>query len=472
MTQIFKIKSFKGGISDYEDAGIQGSFKFGSNLDIHRNIDSLTPGYALSDDLAVGTMTALTLFIVPSSDGNTYFFNADGKIYKRTSGGTYTLVYTDADGVITGACEFPQNNGKSYLFWSTSIRLRAKEIPGNSGWSDVDASIVNKDAVTYTYPKTNLTSATWHTMKQINGVLLIANKSEVAMVGYDGSYTTSALQLIPGNLSKCLMENKGYAYIGGTKVDLAQNAELFVWDTAQSLNWNTKNTVPSSAINALINAEYPLMQVGTSGQILLADPTNYTLPIVSFPGGGQVKPDAVEVDSGMALFGSYGNGTGKSGVYSYGRKKKNANSVLNLEYALDCDEIGSIRKVGTTLLIAYKNGSDYGVKKVSTDRAVGTYESLDLVFPTSSRETVLDKIRLITAPLPSGTSIEAYRRMDKTGDFVKCYLEGGSESFNITNGKEVWFLVGDTGKIAEIKLILRSNGVYAPEVYSIEAYFS
>ena len=31
----YRIKSFRGGISDEEDKGIKGSFKFGQGLDIH-----------------------------------------------------------------------------------------------------------------------------------------------------------------------------------------------------------------------------------------------------------------------------------------------------------------------------------------------------------------------------------------------------------------------------------------------------
>ena len=467
--QLFKIKSYKGGISDFQDTGVVGSFKFGSNLDIHRDTNSLTCNQALSDDLATGTLNGLPLFIVPSSDGNTYFFCEGGRIYKRTSAGVYSLVHTDAGGTIKGAAEFAQNNGKTYLFWATNTALHSKEIPGNATWAtDLDATISSE-----TYPNT-LTASAWHTMKQINGNLLIANGATLAMIAYDTSFTASALTLIPGNVSKCLMEHKGYAYIGNTKTDTASNAEMFAWDTAQSLNWNGKNTIPSSAINAMINAEYPLMQVGTSGQILLADISNYTMPIVSFPGGGQVNPDAVEIDGGLALFGSYGNGTGKTGIYSYGRKKKNANTVLNLEYAFDCGEIGSIRKVGSTLLMAYENsaGTAWGVKKVSTTlKATGTYQSIDLLFPTSDREPVLTKIRLITAPLPASTSISCYRRMDKNGSFVLCNLEGGDTSFTTTGGQEAWFLVGDKGKIAELQLILTPSANTCPEVYECQLYF-
>lgn len=468
--KLFLIKSFKGGLSDWENVGVEGSFKFGSNLDIRKDTDSLSCTFALETDLSTWTnMTALAKFIVPCSDGNTYFFCDDGKILKRTSAGVYSLVYTDPDGAIKGAFEWGNSSGHSFLYWATATKLHRKQIPGATNWSDVDATVDGQ-----TYPKTNLTSATWHTMKQINGQLLIANGSKLAMVGYDDSYTNEALSLTPNSLTKCLMEYKGYAYAGTTSSNTAQNSELFVWDTGQSLNWNAKNTVPTNSINAIINGEYPIMQVGTNGQLLLADISSYTLPIVSFKGGGQVNPEGVEIDGGIMLFGSYGNGAGKTGIYSYGRKKKNAGLSLNLEYVLDCTEIGAIKKVGTDLLVTYKdtNGTGYGVKKLSTTtRAVGTYESLDLKFPISDRETLLTKIRLVTMPLPASTSIQCYRKMDKTGSFTLCELEGGATAFNTTGGQEAVFLAGDYGKIAEIKLVLTPDGTNTPEVLQAELYF-
>lgn len=464
---LFKIKSFRGGISDWEDSGIDGAFKFASNLDIRKNVDSISCGYALADDLATGTLDGLILFIVNSTDGNSYHFTDTGKIYKRTSAGVYSLVYTDAGGAIKGACEWGQNNGKSYIFWATNTALHSKEIPGLANWTDVDATIG-----TTTYPKV-ITAATWHTMKPINGNMYFCNSGTLGMVGYDTSYTSTALTLTPGNLARCLMEYKSYAYIGCFKSDAALNAELFVWDAISSLNWNVKDTIPSNTINCLLNSEFPMMQIGTSGQLMFSDISKNIQPITAFPSGGQVYPDAVESEDGVAYFGVYGNGTGKSGVYTYGRKKSNADSVLNLEHQLDCAEIGSIRRVGSDLLISYETaaGTGWGVKKVSTNRANGIYQSLDLLFPSSIKETTLTTIRVITAPLPSGTSIECLRKMDKNGSYVACNLEGGSTAFNTVGGQEAIFLVGDKGKIAEFELLLNSSGTSTPEVYIAEVYF-
>lgn len=463
------IKSFKGGFSDWEDTGVYGAFKYGRNLDIRKLTDSLTCQYGLEDDKAVGTFNGLVLWIVNCSDGNSYHFLETGRIYKRTSGGVYSLVYTDPDGRICGAAEWSNSNGNKFLYWATQTKLHRKEVPGLSDWSDVDSTVNGQS-----YPKNNLTAHDWHPMKQISGGLYIGNANTLAFVAFDDSYTNNALQLVPGNNARCLLEYNSYALIGCSKDDVSLNSEFFAWDTAQSLNWNIRKTIAGVPINSMINAEFPLMQVGADGQVLLADPGSYNMPIFSFPSGGQVYPDAVELYKGMALFGVFDNGTGKTGIYSYGRVKKNADLVLNLDYQFDCDIISSIKFVGNTLLIAYyKAGLGYGVKKVSTtNREVAVYQSIDQIAPvTTDREPVWARARLVMAPLPAGCSITFWRKMDKSGEFTQCNLESGGTVFSTEGSKEAWFLIGDTGKISEVQAILTPSGISTPEIYRIELFF-
>ena len=54
-------------------------------------------------------------------------------------------------------------------------------------------------------------------MNTAGGALFIANKSWLAMVGYDGSYTNEALDLIPGNDAKTLVERAGRIIIGSAR---------------------------------------------------------------------------------------------------------------------------------------------------------------------------------------------------------------------------------------------------------------
>lgn len=461
----YEIKSFNGGISDYEDKGIRGAFKFAKNADIRKKVDSLSCQQALVEEPATNTFNGLALWIIPANDGNTYFFCKGGRIIKRDSGGTYTLCYTETNesGDILGAAEWYDNTGKTYLFWATATRLNRKEIPGASNWSDVNA--------TGSYPKTNLTSAAWHTMREVNGSLNICNANTMALVGYDGSYTNNSLQLIPGNLTKAIFERNRYAVIGCTRADSLEQSGLFAWD-AVSLSWNDKKILPARSINALIDASVPLAQIGSDGAIYYADLYN-DLRVTAFPGGGQVNPAGVANDDGLALFGVYGNGAGKTGVYSYGRKEKNAPFCLNLEYQLDCDEIGAVCNIGSAILVSYKVGSTYGVKKVSsTTKAQAVYESLDLKAPPGFQNFPNWKaIELTTAPLPSGTNIEVWYRYNKSGNFVQSNMDGNVLQFTTADATNAVFYLGDIGRFFEYKIILNPSGNLTPEVYKAEVFF-
>ena len=69
----FEITSFRGGISDYEDKGIPGAFKFGSGLDIRKPVDSLSCQQALVDETPpAGGFLDLGTHFVNCSDGNIY----------------------------------------------------------------------------------------------------------------------------------------------------------------------------------------------------------------------------------------------------------------------------------------------------------------------------------------------------------------------------------------------------------------
>lgn len=469
----FEIKSFTG-LSSHEDKGIKGSFKFGSAIDVRKDLDSLSAQQGLVDDLAIGTLTGLVLFIVPSIDGNSYHFCKGGKIFKRTSGGVYSLVYTDVNGDIVGAGEAYCSNGKNYLFWATSTRLNSKEIPGNSGWSDVNANIV-VGSTTYTYPKTDLTAADWHTMKWIVGSFLFCNGPTLGLVGYDGSYSKNAVQLFPNTLSKCLIERNRIAIAGCTLKDLSEESPIFAWNTTDNNYTDKGPSIPVKGLNSMIDTELPLVQVGTNGQLYFND-FQTVIPILSFPGGGQTNPDGACNNNGLALFGLFGNGTGKTGVYSYGRLKKDADIVANLEYPLDCDEIGSVKKVGSDILVSYKTGSDYGIKKVSTTAKATrfVYQSIDLKAPSIfDRELEYTQVRLTTKPLPAGCSVEVWRRIDKTGDFLQCNLadDAGTLIFDTVDGTEAFFSLGEKGKTIELQIIGNCSGNLTPDVSKAEIFF-
>jgi hypothetical protein len=498
----FHLKSWVGGQSDYEDKGIAGSFKSGSNLSVRKQKDTLSAGQALKNDYAPGTldangesMTDKAYFVVSSSDGNTYFLCHDGKIFRRNSSGTYLMVYRDPSeaGAIIGAAEWYDSAGYTYLLWATPTRLNIKKLLGpaytpGEPWTDVNV------ASTGTWPKTNLTSADWHTMAIANGTLQICNGSVMALVGYDLSYTNNAVALIPGNLAKCVIERSKYGVIGCTRADSRGESALFSWDGI-GLHWNDKSLIKFRGLNSMIDTEIALSQIGTDGQLYISDFTN-SIPFRQIRGGGQSYPDAVDSYHGMVLIGIYSNdndihGNLGNGVYTVGRVNKNANIILNLEWQLTCDEITSVKVVGEDILITYNLNGQYGVKIVDTaTKADGIFQSLDLVTPIGKgRQLPLGRlvnwtnVSLECNPLPAGTIIEVWYRIDNatTGGtnndgWIQTNMEigntGGGTQMKDTGLQNGVFYINQRGRICEVMIKTFHHANTTPEIDEVNVYFS
>jgi hypothetical protein len=474
----FLIQSFKGGISDYEDKGITGAFKFASNIDPRKKKDSISAGYGLADSLLNGIINDHVVAVVTASDGNSYWFLNNGKILKRTSAGVWSLAYTDTDTGVVGACEGYNNAGDTFIYWRCATKLHRKRILGtgytDTGWTDVDATVNAQ-----TYPKTNLTSTSSGMMRWINGNLIGCNGNTLFLVGYDDSYTNNALALIPGNVARALLESGNDIKLAANRLDSQEKSMIFIWDGV-STNYNDKMQLPFSTINSFIETEIGIIQFGTDGGLYFFGDTT-KLPVTRFPGGGKTDPEGVDSYAGLALFGVYDADTNKGGIYSYGRKFKNADFVLNLEYAFDCDRISAVKVIGSTILFSYKDGSDYGIKSVDTSSkaTIAKYYSLDLKVPAEfQRLTEFAPCVLTMAPLPAGCSVELWRRIDKVetgGDgegWFQCNIEGGALTYSTTGGTEATFSIGDKGKYLELLVVLNCTGNVTPEIYRIQPFFN
>jgi len=529
---IYEISSFGGGISSFADRGIRGAFKFASGIDIRQEVDTLSCQQALKDEglfgishssspslspsgslspsssasatqspsntpsqsnspsaspsasksLSPSASTSpsgstsaspspsaglinvfedLIRFFVKATDGNTYGFGNTGFIYRRYSDGYWRNVYKDPDGTIKGAEEKPSSDGGTYLQWATDTKVKQKPLPGSSAWNDV------------TTVADNLTGAEWHTMKQVGGANYVSNGSFLALVGYDDSWTNEALDLIPGNIAKSLVERNGRAVIGTYKPGF-----------------------PNKGVNGMIDTEVPLSQIGDDGELFFADFTN-SMPVKRFPGGGRVNPGGVanEVEQiqifdwettalswidkqtmgNMSLWGVFGADTDRNGIYTYGRRNKEQPFTLNLEYALEVDEIGAVANVEGKTIASYRDGSAFGVKVVDPDnKATGDYQGLDFRVPIKKPEgiTNFSLVEVFMNPLPSGASVDFYYKANKTGSWVQAKLADGNTSYTTTNGKKAVFRIGAEMDVYEPRLVLTPSGNNGPEIFRIRTYFN
>lgn len=453
-------------------------------------------GYALNTDWASAAESPSST--VDLVDGKDHFVVG-------TWDGANLKVYTDGKLVATAPCtKAPVFNATNYIRVGCGTDNTGNNdtfLAGKLGdmfW--LNGRAITQDEISTLYsgaawPKTNLTNVDWHTMAITNGVLEICNGNKIALVGYDMSYTNEALDLIPDNASKHILERGKYGIIGCTNTTGKDQTSLFAWDGI-SLHWNDKGIIKEGSINSMIDTELAIAQIGDKGKLYISD-FNNPIPFRQIRGGGKSDIDGVTSYKGMALIGIYGNtnsinGHLANGVYSLGRLNKNAPIVLNLEYQLDCDEIYSVKVVGTDILIAYKSGTQYGVKIVDTDnKSDGIYQTLDLVAPLGTRRYPIPlgrllywaKVDLQCQPLPPGCAIECWYKIDKstTGGagndgWIQANIDtgntGGGTQFKDKGMQNAVFYIGEKARVLEVMLKLLHSGSRTPEVNEVNIYFS
>jgi len=480
----FIIDSFSGGLSNYESKGIKGSFKFGSGLDIRKKVDSLSCNYALAD--LGDPITDPIYILVPAPNGIMYGFTTN-KIYQIEEDSSTSVVYSGSaiSGNPNGAGIGYESSGKYYIYWTISGTLHRKELPGASNWSDVDG--------TGGFPKTTLGTDS-HPMVSVNGDLIIGNSQYLAMVGFDGSYTNNALDLGIGNLISSVIERDGNVIIGIRKNDFTEQGAIFMWDTT-SLSWSRKQFLPAEGVYSLVDTEFKLvitdaLESGIQTKRLFAADFDSVTPIYTFPidssGGLSTGSQLATIDNGIALFGmydgdSYAEDRSTNGIYSFGRKEKNSAPVVNLEYPLNCDIMFSMKKYASSVYVSYRQptgvGYNYKTQRVDFNngtRSTAIYRSLDLKAPPGSPSQVVgwQMIKLLTKPMPAGTSISVRYQVNKNDTWIPAKLHTGSSSFSTTGNTEAVFLAGVEGKFFEFEITLTPNGSATPEVYSAEVFFS
>jgi len=131
----------QGGIADSKYMGEYGSVASSVGLDLHSIPGVIQSNYRLAKESGT-TIDEFCKVIVPSSEGNTYFFSStSGKIWIRSSLGVYSLKYTTVptggSAACLGATEFD-----GYIYWATERYLY--RVPVNSsGWGSLQTAWSN-----------------------------------------------------------------------------------------------------------------------------------------------------------------------------------------------------------------------------------------------------------------------------------------------------------------------------------------
>ena len=362
------------GLSDSKWSGILGSVAAMVGIDIHSTPGIIKVRQKLAKDSGE-TVTALCKVALAASDGSSLWFSfTDGKIWRRTAAGAWTLVHTTTPAAgaagCLGAAEF---NG--YIYWATQSRLHRKTIADLSDWSGG----VTEDFATFT-----VTDTEFHPMVVRGGRLFIGDGYYVARVDDDDTFTAAALNIRTPLRIKTMIEFDIDLLIGTYINDNVNKTELIRWDTYDEESWQTSDTIPENGINAFIRDDNNVYaQCGQFGRIYWYNGVNL-VDYKRIPGDwaptkfGQVYPNAVGIFDTIPIFGfsndpaaeNSGGNPALQGVYSFGSYSKDYDKVLDLSFPVSADtsdmEIGAILVLGMDILASWKDQGEtaYGVDKL------------------------------------------------------------------------------------------------------------
>ena len=431
------------GLADSKWSGIASSFYASVGIDGHSNPGSITVHQKLTKESG-STVTEFCKVRVACSNGYSFWFSADsGKIWARSSGGTWTLAHTTTStgaDLCLGAMEY---NG--FIYWATDTRLHRIAIANaDDSWSSV-----SHDWATFA-----VTNSSYHPMAIQDLTLFIGDGNQVASVDSAGTFNNNALDIKSPLVIKTMVDFEIDLLIGtvvGTATTVNQT-EIIRWDCVSS-SWNTSDPIEEVGINAFIRDDnYMYVNAGRAGNIYFYNGETLE-PFKKIPGTysstayGTVHPHAVGNFKGVPIFG-FSNGSGNpapEGVYSFGSYSRDYPKVMDLSWVISEAvttgiEIGAIIVADFDILVAWKNGSSYGVDKIDyTAKYTTAYLETKMLFQ-DQRDT-LKTLRQVSAfynSLPASTGITfsysvngaAYVAMTSITDSVlsRVYAEPGVES--------------------------------------------
>lgn len=272
-----------------------------------------------------------------------------------------------------------------------------------------------------------LIDSTWHSMiKHLNG-LVVLNDDYLAY--WDRAiYDPNKVALEKGFKAHSVTKLDGYVVVGawkGDSIDNVEEARLYFWDGILPY-FNFSRPVPMGLPNALhVNSDGDLLGVyGRKGTLYLgASPYSEVQDMPKLTSGKylEVYPHAMTEWDGKTYIGVAGatdDATGvEQGVYEYGSGNTDLPSVLTFPFTTSEGEtqdvnvrVGSVRGYGKYLYsgVAYSNGSDYGVERVTLGGNVATSGTFrDLLFDNDipSKNKLAIKLIIYFTPLIAGDSI-------------------------------------------------------------------
>jgi len=393
----------------------QARFYDTDNLDIHTETGMAMPRPALESESTTPNEACWNA-IDPS--GNVYFCSkSSGKIWKRTTGGSYSLIHTNANTGHTGCRYF---NG--YLWYWTATKL------GNYNLAT-------------TYNDNFATGTAFRGSEEHANGLYIANGRWVALVDAANSFADKAF-VMPAQYKATCLQSMGDDLLIGTYVSTdVSYCKVFLWDTV-STSWTYEDEVFEIGINCFVQLDnITIAQCGTSGRFYYwsGQQMNYFGKIRGITTA--LGEQQGQVYNGRPLFAN------ATKIYSIHKEDKDLPFAFCGEYT-GTGTIGSLAVQGQTLLASVGTGVD----KIGTGYATATIETPEVQGSISKVMVEYD-----TYPEGIGISVKV-----QNGSYV------AQTPIVEPNKRYVYFNGGLLDNaVSQVKVTLTPSGANVPKIKSI-----
>lgn len=471
------LDQYYGGISDSEKQIVrttyllekQYQFYFAQNCDILNDAGWVNINRSTVLDSPTNTFTALPKWIVsgqPYTD-KIFIYCADGKLYSRDSGGTYTFLFQAANSQGNGLGMWL---GFIYYMTNTSVGLYGPINIANPARNDnYLTSGVNDTTSTGIAPiNTNLPFVSighGNNLGTFDGTTWTPNKLTIPVGSYIRSLDLANQMLAIATASGpgTLTTNVGY---------------VLFWDGA---NFTYNNFVTADGgIDVILNNKNRLLTVIGSTNNLYTDVAPFQkmqrFPKLRTHDNIQILPGAATNFKGLAEFGiaqSTSSSLLQQGVYHWGNRSEQYPEGMNLDYTISTGHttnisLGAVYGTGSQLFIGWQdnNNSTFGVDMVSQNNPYYSSAFVEGVIIDDMRP-VDDKnaltVKCSHLPLNAGESIQLAFKVNR-GNYVL-------STPNTTIGSVLtkFPVIGDFAQFKEIqaKVILGSPGTTTPTVTTL-----
>jgi hypothetical protein len=414
----------------------QGGFHQMVNCDIYSEIGKVSSSLAMikeSDTVVDENIGAVAL----DTSGNSYWCSADsGKIWKRDTGGNWTLPHTNSEGAMSGALYY---NG--YIYYASYSSLGRYNLAAT--WDDTWKTFTNGSAN--------------HPMGEQNLTLFVGDGKYVASVNSSATFSGNALDLPPQQRIKTVNAYENDLILGTQVGSNVNQCGVFRWDT-YSDSWTVEDYVRENGVFCAIPGDNTLYyQIGRDGNIYEYNGVKLMFSFKLRDGENSTSGTGVLPYGGANLNGVPLLATGR-GIYAIHSENKEVPAAQVLMYTSSLGQ-GVVPKailtIGSQLLFAWENDGTYGVDKLDTNKS-------DAVIVTPQVEGSFSNVIVKYSSLPTGTSIA-----------IRTKVDGGSWTSQtvITDTiRKICYFNGGLGMVNTLQAEITLNGYSStsPEIEYIE----